>query len=173
VRFGEAEMPLADEAGGIAGGPEMVAHRLFLKRQAENRFRLLRRTRIQFVAKALLIAAGHQPGSRRTTHGARYVAIRAAHAVPRQRVDPWRRHVLASLATEIRIAEIVREDDNDIRPPRLRGRSKRRRGQGENEKGEVFGHIRKLLRTRDSPLSGRKHWLPAFSLIRRQRILGA
>jgi hypothetical protein len=71
------------------------------------------------------------------------VEVREAHAVPGQRVDVGRLDLAAERA-DVGVAQVVAEDDDDVRPLRLgvRGDSQRRKRdqQGSKNDGKGFFH---------------------------------
>jgi len=66
-------------------------------------------------AKALLIRAGHQPEPAGRARGAGDIAIGETHLAAREAVELRRGHVLAAVAAEVAVAQVVGEDDDEIR----------------------------------------------------------
>src|SRR5438477_587954 len=86
------------------------------------------------------------PGPRGRTHGAGDVAIRTNDARFHQGVEVWGWDVLAALEAGVRVAEVVGEDDHDVRlvapPGRVRGPARQgdaREGEGQRYQGEAAG----------------------------------
>ena len=146
-----AQVPLADQAGRIAGRLQPIGNRRFRKRQSKSgptraaaswsvglvgrlilRFlcrlcSLLRASlplvvaRIELMAEPRLIAARQQAGTRRRTIRAGDVTARAADAGVGQRVDIRRGDVRAAVHADVGIAHVVADDHDDVGPARLRG----------------------------------------------------
>lgn len=49
------------------------------------------------------------------------IAVRATNSLPSQRIQVWRRDVLSAVETDIRVTQIIGDNDDDIRPARFRG----------------------------------------------------
>jgi hypothetical protein len=119
---GGAEVPLADQPGGVAGGLQTVGQRRLRCRQAGAALLALLPLApggVEFVAEALLVAAGQQAGAGRRTVRARDVAVGEPRPGLGQRVEVRRRHVLAAVEAHVGVAEVVGQDDDDVRLARL------------------------------------------------------
>ncbi len=103
-----AEVPLADQAGGVAGGLEPVGEGRLGQRQA------LAAAGIELVAEAGLVAAGQQPGARRRAIRPGHVAVGEPHAGGGQRVEVRRGDVLAAVEAHVGIAHVVADDEQDV-----------------------------------------------------------
>src|SRR5262249_14707954 len=99
---GRPQVPLADEPGGVAGSLQAIGDGRLRQRQPEP---VVARAlpRIELVAESLLIPPGQQARARGAAIGAGYVAVRAADAAPRDRVDPRGRYVLAAVETDVSV----------------------------------------------------------------------
>jgi hypothetical protein len=104
------EMPLTDGSGGVSDGAHAVGKSCFRQRQpllfwiAAYIQEVRSPVRIEFVAKAFLVTAGHETGSRGAAIRGRNVRLGEADAVFRQGIDVGSGNVLASINTEIVIA---------------------------------------------------------------------
>jgi hypothetical protein len=105
-----AEVPLADERGGIAAFAQQRGQGGVLGRQADRAAlqRLLEPDR-----QAVLVASGQQRDPRRRAHRAVGVGLREAHPLPRKPVDRRGRVFAAAVATQVGIAEVVGHDEHD------------------------------------------------------------
>src|SRR6267143_5789713 len=108
-------MPFADECRAVARFLEQRRQGRVAGWQADA-FR--RRCIDRFLEahwKPHLIASGNQPGAcRRATRGIR-VSLRELKSLDCQTVDVWRGVVALAVAAHVRIAEVVRQDENDVR----------------------------------------------------------
>jgi len=86
------------------------------------------------MAEALLVTAGHQRGACGAAVGTRNVAARETNAAPGQRVNVRRRNLRIALATELAVAQIVPNDDENIGFALGTLGSERHRKTGENDK---------------------------------------
>src|SRR5262245_33531444 len=108
----DPEVPLAHQSRGIARSLERLCHCRFFEREPESSGR--RPRKISFVAESLLVATGHEAGARWAALWARDVTAGESHAVGGERVNIGRQNVRAALDTQVRVAEIVRDDENDV-----------------------------------------------------------
>jgi hypothetical protein len=76
---------------------------------------LINASRIELVTKSLLITSGEEPSPRGTAHNAGDISIGEANAVLCDTVDVRCRDILAPLKAEIAVAEIVSDDDDNVR----------------------------------------------------------
>src|SRR5713101_3809306 len=108
-------MPFADECRAVARFLEQRGQRRVAGWQA-NAFR--RRYIDRFLEahrKTHLIASGNQPRAcRRTTRGIR-ISLSELQSLDCQTVDVWRRVVTLAVAAHVRIAEVVRQNEDDVR----------------------------------------------------------
>ena len=146
-----AELPLADRRVRVAGGLERVGDRAVVDAErapgsADRRHGL----GVQFLAPALLVAADHQAVARRVAHGRGHVAGHEAHPVLAERVDVRRRDAGAAVRGNRAVAEVVREQEDDVRLILRAGGGRRQQEQGEG-KGE--------------PLHGTFPFLTAFGFV--------
>src|ERR1051326_120272 len=125
-----AEMPLAEDRRGIAGGAQHFGHGDFLRRQRD--IRPLDRNQRKSGADG--IAPGHQGGARRRA-GWLDQKLGQPQAFRRQAVDArsWRPSQLsAAVHAKVAIADVVGEDEQDVRLRllrRCRGRDEGKRRQ--------------------------------------------
>ncbi|OPZ04305.1 MAG: hypothetical protein BWZ10_03187 [candidate division BRC1 bacterium ADurb.BinA364] len=110
----EADMPFPGHSGCIAQVLELFGQSLLIQRQAEIFGGEAFGAGIVLEAKAMLIAPRHQAGARRRADRMGGVAVGEAHAIGGQRVDVWRGDVLATLAAQVGVAQIVGENDDDV-----------------------------------------------------------
>ena len=125
---GVAEVPLADHRRLVADVLQRLRQRALVGRQAVG---VAGEDHQRLQAVAHRIAAGHQRRARRRADGLAVERLEP-HAALGQRVDVRRLDLAAAIA-EVGVAEVVGEDDDDVRPTgllRLRrdgARSRRRR----------------------------------------------
>ena len=100
-----AKVPFADQTGGIAAGLEARGEGGFAQRQA-----VAAGVHVEFVAEALLVAAGHQARAGRRAVGAADVAIGEAHARGGQPVELRGGNVLAALEAGVAVAHVIGDD---------------------------------------------------------------
>jgi hypothetical protein len=115
-----AEMPFADEGRAVACLLEQRRQGRVAGRQTDA-FR--RRWIDRFLEphrKTHLIASGNQPRAcRRATRRIR-IGLRKFYSLDRDPVDVRRRVVALAVATHISVAEVIRQDEDDVRPGSLR-----------------------------------------------------
>jgi len=132
-----AEMPFAHQARAVARLLEQRRQGRMARRQPDT----LRRRRVdrlfQADRQAHLIAPGDQPGARRRAVGGIGIALREPQPLERQAVDVRRRVVALAVAAHVGIAEVVGEDEDDVRLGRLRkaGTGKAHSGQRQRARG--------------------------------------
>src|SRR5262245_39975 len=107
-----AKVPFADKSSGIAGGIQCVGERGFGERETIVGFGIA--GRVEFKAKSLRISAGEKRGAGGTTDGSGGIAVKTSNAFVHEAVDARCLDVFGGLATEIGIAEIVGDDDDDV-----------------------------------------------------------
>src|SRR5262245_37000521 len=108
-------MPFPEAARTIACRLEIIGYRPFGQGQADIRQLVAPPDRIEFVSEARLVAAGHQTRARRAAQRRADVAVRKPHAAPGNGVDMGSRDLRIPLAAKFSVAEIVRDDQYDIR----------------------------------------------------------
>src|SRR5262245_1752646 len=106
------EMPFSDQTGCVTRGPEAIRQRRLGERQADV---CTLGAGVELMAEARLVPAGQEPGSCRRAIRSRDIAVRASGPRVRQRIDVRGRDVLASVHTEVGVAQVVRDDDDDVR----------------------------------------------------------
>ena len=121
------QMPLADHAGPVAQRLHPVGQGRLIQAHAGAH---VPAGRIELPTVTLLVAAGHQPGPRRTAHRMADVARREANAARRQRVDVRGRDHLAAVDADVGVAEVVGQDQHDVRRRAGAGLHDRRVGVG-------------------------------------------
>ena len=106
---GNTQVPLAHHPGHIAGGLQVVRERGLLEPEPilEIRFVALR-------AETLLVPSGQQTRTRRAAPRSGHVPAREPHPAGSQGVETRRRDVRAALESEIRVAEIIGHDQQDV-----------------------------------------------------------
>ena len=149
-----AQVPLADHPGDITRGFHAVGDRNLVERQAEGDG-VAAGAGVQLVTKPLLIAAGHQPGPRRTAHRARDVPVAETHRAFGQRVDVRGAYVLGTLPliADVGIPLIIREDHDDIGPIRLLGAAPSAAG-ATSTASATARHIRQVITSKESMKAG-------------------
>src|SRR5262249_25658025 len=114
------EMPFANQRGAVA----RLLQQRWQSRMAWRQADILRRRRIDRLfkpeRKAILISSGCQGRPRRRAEGRVRVSLLEHQSFERQSVDVWRRVVSLAVAAHVRIAEVVRQDEDDVRFDSLR-----------------------------------------------------
>src|SRR5882762_11154737 len=154
-------MPFADECRAVARFPEQRGQGRVAGRQTDAFRRRCIDRFLEAHRKPHLIASGNQPRAcRRATRGIR-ISLRELQSLDCQTVDVWRRVVTLAVAAHVRIAEVVRQDENDVwldgLCPTFSARSEPR--QGHRARG---GRLDKMT-TGKRPLNMRDRVLPARS----------
>lgn len=151
---GAAEVPFADEGGGVAGGAEVVGHGFFADGEADAGRGVFRADGIKLETETRLVAPGEKAGARGGAERRGDVAVGETHAAGGERVEVRGGNFFAAVATEFAVAEIVGDDENDVRAWRGAGRGGVRgercceaeqRGEGRDQREEEAG-------------TGRFHW---------------
>ena len=114
-----AQVPLADEPGAIAGILQDPRQRRAADRQTARAFGPER----GFNRPALRVASADQRRTRRAAEDAVRIGVGQPHAVTRQAIQVGRSDVGPTVASEIRVAHVVRHDQNHVG---TRGRGGRR-----------------------------------------------
>src|SRR5215813_2631798 len=136
IEFGLiAEMPFAEDPGGVPG---------FLKLPRETDLCVRGESVVAGAgsgndfgdAAALLIASGHQPRAGGTTNGPAGMEIGEADAARGEAVEIRRPNVGVAVAAHVAVAEIVGENQQNVRPARGSGQ----RGGGGAEEKPPAGH---------------------------------
>src|SRR6266568_2188515 len=148
-------MPFADECRSVARFPEQRGQRGVAGRQANAFWRRHIDRFLEAHRETSLITSGNQPRARRrATRGIR-ISLRELKSVDSQTVDVWCRVVVLAVAAHVRVAKIVRHDEDDVRLHGLRPTfsAKPDPGQGQRARGS---------RLDKSPTSKRaitmRHW---------------
>ena len=129
------EMPLAAMAGRVARALEQSRQGDFTRAQVRDT--ALGEPRVDAVAKRR--AAREQGRARRTAHGAGGVALREPHALVRERVEVRCLDDGMAVAGEVAIAEVVGEEEDEVRLRRERKTgNEERREKGKREEEGVF-----------------------------------
>ena len=110
-----AEVPFAEARRRVTLRLEPRRERGFRKRQADRLIEIPVADRVHLVAEARLIAARHESSARRRAERRRDVAVREADSVARDGVDMRRRDLRIPLAAEFAVAEVVGDQQDDIR----------------------------------------------------------
>jgi len=103
--FGRAQVPLAHHARHVARRLEPLRKRMGLRGQ---------RPAEVLNAVAMLIPATHQRRAGRRAERSVRIRIGEAHPTLREPVNVRRRNVFATVGTDVGIAEIIGEDDDDV-----------------------------------------------------------
>ena len=155
-----AEMPFSEESGFVAAGLQSLGEGDFIERQEWLNRRPLELL-VRFVlaarqpvrdAQARGVFAGQDARARRRANRRGGVGIGKAHAFLRQAVKIGRFVKSASVATDVRPAEIIGEDENNVRLPR-RGSGVQQSGCGEQARGSEKAAFQKREKR-----EGRFHW---------------
>jgi hypothetical protein len=112
---GVPEVPFADHPGRAASALEQLGERDFALRQVQ-RIRLWRvRGRIERQAAAERIAARHQRRASRRAEGHRRIEVRELRSFRRHAVEVRSLEFRMAVAREVTIAEVIGEDEDDVR----------------------------------------------------------
>ncbi len=132
VAKGQAHMPFADRRGGVALLPQHRRQGQATRGdQGGAAGALEHRAAIRHAKRHL---AGHQAVARGRADRGGTMRVGEAHAFPREAVEMWRGDLrLVVVAAHIAVAEVVGEDEQDVR--RL-GRARRRQRDAERENHE-------------------------------------
>ena len=111
------QMPFADQTADVAQRFQAIRDRSLPYGQAAE-FRIESRLvpgQVVVVAEGGLIAPGQQSGPRRTANRSGDVAIRADRAFHRQTVEVRRLDLRAAVKTDVRVAQIIGDHQDEIR----------------------------------------------------------
>ena len=120
LRRRRTEMPLADDPARVPARLQVGGEQDLGDRRAEAlRLAALDAVGVELVAEALLIAAGHERGARRAADRGGDVPTGEPDAARRQRVEVRRgaAGVAVSVGADVADAEVVGENDDDVRGP--------------------------------------------------------
>ena len=140
LRAGRAEAPLAGGRGDVAAGLQPLGDRDGGRRQRPLALRL----HLLVVADRRVpgVQARHQHAARRRADRVARVVPREAHALGGQAVDRGRADLLLAVGSDVSVAQVVGEDEDDVGRDGGRRRSRRtgaRAGAGEEEGEEESG----------------------------------
>ena len=134
------EMPFPDTHGGVIlflqdfGNGDFFWIETLTRRRKEH-------TKILFIdmhADSARITAGHEAGARRGAYRAGRIKVSEPHAFPGHLVKDRRCVLLGSEGSDVGIAKVIAEDDNDVRFP-FGGLNKRSRNQEGKEREKING----------------------------------
>ena len=115
-------MPFAENSRGIALRLQRLGKRKRVERQAPALAGAAAEGALELPAEAVLVQSGEQRGAGRRAHRPVAVVIREAHPLGREPVDIRRAIARAAIATQIAVAEVVRENDDEVGTRARRGR---------------------------------------------------
>ena len=127
-----AEVPLAHRAGHVARRLQAVREGGLLEGEG-----IVGCVFVTMHAKTLLVPPGQQPRARRTAPGPGHVPVREPHPAGREGVEVRRRDVLDALEPEVPVAEVVRDDQQDVGLAVRRRRGSRRAAQRDGRQSEA------------------------------------
>ncbi len=109
-----SQVPLSNCRGLIAGLSQYVrhGHGCGIKAPPETLDDL--DVCVEFETKSLLVLPGQQSGTRRAARCRRYISIGELHTAGHQRVDMRRRYLSRTEAADVRVAEIITEDHDEV-----------------------------------------------------------
>src|SRR5439155_21187949 len=113
------QMPLADRPTNVACRFQQLWQGQFRHWQAQPRVCFIGYGP-PFVSKPVLITASNDSGSRRTAMLVCGIAVCAERTISRHGIDIGCWYIRASIEADISIAEIIRQNKNDVRGCRLR-----------------------------------------------------
>ena len=143
------EMPLADEGRVVAVLPDERGNRRMAWRQPGSGRAFSRQRLLQPDFQPLRIASGDKRAPRRRADRRRGVGTRELDALLREPIEVGRLVIGAAVAAQIAVAQIVREDEEDVRPGTLR-RAVSRNGTYRGSHRRTGGDLEKLA-TCDAP----------------------
>ena len=111
---GAAQMPFTDQPRVIPRGAQAIGDGRYADGQADARFQVLAADRIEFETKARLVTASQQGSARGGAERSRDVAIREACALRDEPIDVRRRDAVATIATQLSVAEVICDDEQDV-----------------------------------------------------------
>ena len=116
----EAEVPLADQGRRVAGVAQQRGQRRVVRRQAQHRIAAVaaRDRLVVAAAQPVLEAPGHQREARGRADRRVGVPVGEAQAVGGQTVELGGARRPAAVTAEVRIAEVVGEDEDEVGPHR-------------------------------------------------------
>ena len=139
-----AQVPFADQGGHVAGIDEQVGEGFFGGRQAGVGFLVSRADGVEFEPETGLVTPGQQARAGGGTEGGGDVALGESNPAGRERINVRRRNLGIALASEFTVAEVVREEDDDI-GGRLGGDAVQgEQSDAEKEQGQLHGRARIL-----------------------------
>ncbi|OHB72155.1 MAG: hypothetical protein A2V70_20800 [Planctomycetes bacterium RBG_13_63_9] len=112
-RVGLAQTPFADDARGVAGLLEQLGHGHVLRPQ--------RHPGVAADQRVTGVQPRHQAASRGRTDRAAGIAVRKPHTLLGHAIEVRRPDHLLAVAAEVAIAEIVGQDEDDVRRIGRRG----------------------------------------------------
>ena len=142
LRAGKAESPFAESAGAVAVAAEQLGDRLLRLGDGPLAFRF-HFTVVPDKGVAGVLA-GHEHAARRRADGVAAVVAREAHALRGQAVEVGCLDFFLPVAAQLRVAQVVGEDEDDVRLGRLGlcglGQAQQNdRGQGQLGQAEESG----------------------------------
>jgi hypothetical protein len=143
------EMPLADEGRVVAVLPDERGNRRMAWRQPGSGRPSSRQRLLQPDFQPLRVASGDKRTSRRRADGCRGVGAREPDALLREPIEGGGLVIGAAMTAQIAVAQIVREDEEDVRPGTLR-RAASRNGTNRGSHRRAGRDLEKLA-TCDAP----------------------
>src|SRR5258706_11424852 len=116
----KAHMPLADEACPVANLLDERRQRRMARGQPGVLWALWNDRLLEAGRETILIAPRDQGRSRRRAHGRIRIALSETEPLDREAVDVRRHVVTLAVAAQVRVAEVVGHDEDDVRPAGLR-----------------------------------------------------
>src|SRR4029450_12001795 len=108
-----SQMPFTKQGRSIAGGLQAISDRCFVHRKACLAMDF-QSTDVEFMSESLRIATGHQSGPGGTAIGTGDVRISEPYASRRQGIDIRCGDVFAAVDTDVRISQVVGDDQDDV-----------------------------------------------------------
>ena len=110
-----AQVPLPDESRSVAVVLQQLGQRV--ARRGKSLFeRGPHAAERPLEPYALLVSSGDEGGTSWRAKGSR-IEVRQLYAILREAIDVWRPDIRGSIAADVAVADIVRNNQNDIRPP--------------------------------------------------------
>jgi len=91
------------------------------------------------------VESRHQRAARRSADGTAAIRLRKFHAIRRQPVDVWRCDQLLTVAANVAVTEVVRQNEDDVRLDGAGPQGQYRRRSSAEERASI--HVNQLIRS--------------------------
>ena len=136
---GEAEVPLADDRGVVAGRAQVICDRRHVGIEVAPRIGRIGTDEAGH-ADAVRVTAAHQRGARRRTHSGIGAHAGEPHPFRRETIEVGRLHIRSgAIGRHVADAQIVGENDDDVGPDLRSRRAAREKSDGDSGKNQAGG----------------------------------